>query len=82
VDIQGSEKEQTFYIAPGCGATGSIYATTLREAAIRELAEAVNAFPAIVRAKVKAAVVAANERREAELARAAQASRPGFSPGF
>jgi hypothetical protein len=28
VDIQGSEKEQTFYIAPGCGATGNIYATT------------------------------------------------------
>jgi len=53
-----------------------------REAAIRELAEAVNAFPDIVRAKVRAAVVAANQRREAELAKAAQASRPGFSPGF
>jgi hypothetical protein len=24
----GSEKEQTSYIAPGCGATGSIHATT------------------------------------------------------
>jgi len=44
------------------------------------LAEAVNPFPDIVRAKVRAAVVAANERREAELAKAAQASRPGFIP--
>jgi len=59
-----------------------VAAVERREAAIRELAEAVNAFPDIVRAKVRAAVVAANERREAELANAAQTSRPGFSPGF
>ncbi len=59
-----------------------VAAVERREAAIRELAEAVNAFPDIVRAKVRAAVVAAYEQREAELARAAQASRPGFSPGF
>jgi len=59
-----------------------VAAVERREAAIRELAEAVNAFPDIVRAKVRAAVAAANQRREAELARAAQASRPGFSPGF
>ena len=59
-----------------------VAAVERREAAIRELAEAVNAFPDVVRAKVRAAVVAANEQREAELARAAQASRPGFSPGF
>jgi len=59
-----------------------VAAVERREAAIRELAEAVNAFPDIVRAKVRAAVVAAKERREAELAKAAQASRPGFSPGF
>jgi len=59
-----------------------VAAVERREAAIRELAEAVNAFPDIVRAKVRAAVVAANERREAELAKVAQASRPGFSPGF
>ncbi len=59
-----------------------VAAVERRETAIRELAEAVNAFPDIVRAKVRAAVVAANERREAELAKAAQASRPGFSPGF
>jgi hypothetical protein len=59
-----------------------VAAVERREAAIRELAEAVNAFPDVVRAKVRAAVIAANERREAELAKAAQASRPGFSPGF
>jgi hypothetical protein len=59
-----------------------VAAVERREAAIRELAEAVNAFPAIVRAKVKAAVVAANEQREAELATVAQANKPGFSPGF
>jgi len=59
-----------------------VAAVERREAAIRELAEAVSAFPDIVRAKVRAAVVAANERREAELAKVAQASRPGFSPGF
>ncbi len=59
-----------------------VAAVQRREAAIRELAEAVNAFPDVVRAKVRAAVVAANEQREAELAKAAQASRPGFSPGF
>jgi len=59
-----------------------VAAVERREAAIRELAEAVNAFPEIVRAKVRAAVVAANQQREAELARVAQASRPGFSPGF
>jgi len=59
-----------------------VAAVERREAAIRELAEAVNAFPDIVRAKVRAAVVAANERREAELARAAQGSGPGFSPRF
>jgi len=59
-----------------------VAAVERREAATCELAEAVNAFPDIVRAKVRAAVVAANERREAELAKAAQASRPGFSPGF
>jgi len=59
-----------------------VAAVERREAAIRELAEAVNAFPGIVRAKVRAAVAAANERREAELAKVAQASKPGFSPGF
>jgi len=59
-----------------------VAAVERREAAIRELAEAVNAFPEIKRAKVRAAVVAANQRREAELAKVAQASRPGFSPGF
>ena len=52
-----------------------------REAAIRELAEAVNAFPDTVRARVRAAVGAANEQREAELARAAPARESGFSPG-
>ena len=31
--IQGSEEEQTSYIAPGCGATGSIHATTPQAAA-------------------------------------------------
>ena len=53
-----------------------------REAAIRELAEAVNAFPDSVRARVKAAVSAANEQREAELARTSTPERPSFSPGF
>jgi hypothetical protein len=59
-----------------------VTAVERREAAIRELAEAVTAFPDIMRAKVRAAVVAANERREVELAKAAQASIPGFSPGL
>ena len=59
-----------------------VVAVERREAAIRELAEAVNAFPDVVRAKVRAAVIAANQQREAELAKMAQASRPGFSPGF
>ncbi len=53
-----------------------------REAAIRELAEAVNAFPDVVRAKFRAAVITANEKREAELARAAFTRRPGVSPGL
>ncbi len=53
-----------------------------REAAIRELVEAINVFPDVVRARVRAEVIAANERREADLARAASASRLGFSPGF
>ena len=53
-----------------------------REAAIRELAEAVNAFPDSVRARIKAAVIAANEQREAELARRSTPERPSFSPGF
>ena len=53
-----------------------------REAAIRELAEAINAFPDKVRARIGAAVAAANEQREADLAKEAAASRPSFSPGF
>jgi len=28
VGVQGSEEEQTSYIAPGCGAIGRIHATT------------------------------------------------------
>ncbi len=53
-----------------------------REEVIRKLAEAVNAFPDNVRARVKAAVIAANEQREAELARTTIADRPGFCSGF
>ncbi len=53
-----------------------------REAAIRELVEAINVFPEVVRTRLSVEVIAANERREADLDRAASASRLGFSPGF
>ena len=53
-----------------------------REAAIRELAEAINAFPDKVRARIRAAIAAANEQREADLAKEAATSRFSLSPGF
>jgi len=53
-----------------------------REAAIRELGEAVNAFPDALRARLQEAAIAMNARREAEQATADAVRVSGLSPGM
>ncbi len=53
-----------------------------REAAIRELGEAVNAFPEALKARLQEAATAMSARQEAEQAAAAAVRVSGFSPGM